>query len=95
MDFLHGFVGKDGLIHLKLAAVFRCFQKQILLASNVCKDRRHQLFTDRVKRRIRHLGKKLLEIVVEQLRFFRQHRQRRIHPHCGGRLHPLGGHRAD
>ena len=57
------------------------------------RGRSHDLFTDTVDRRIRDLCEILLEIVVEQLRRFRQDSERRIHPHRTDRLLAILRHR--
>jgi len=48
-----------------------------------------------VNRRVRHLRKQLLEIVVEQLGMVGQNRQRRVRAHGPQRLHPVARHRPD
>ena len=57
------------------------------------RGRGHDPFTDTVDRRIRDLCEILLEIVVEQLRRFRQDRERRVHPHSADRLLAVLRHR--
>ena len=57
------------------------------------RGRSHDLFTDTVDRRIRDLCEILLEIVIEQLRRFRQDSERRIHPHRTDRLFAVLRHR--
>jgi hypothetical protein len=54
-----------------------------------------EFFTDRVDRGIRHLGKVLFEVVVEQLRFVTQHRQRRVRTHRTNGFHALVSHGRD
>ena len=49
-------------------------------------ERHHELLADRIDRRIRHLREQLLEVVVEDLRPVRQHRQRRVVAHRADRL---------
>ena len=46
----------------------------------------HQLFADRIDRRIGDLGEVLLEVVVEQLGLLRQHRDRRVGAHGAQRV---------
>ena len=55
--------------------------------------RRHQLLADGVERRVGHLREQLLEVVVEQPRPIRQHRQRRVGAHRADRLFAVVGHR--
>ena len=57
------------------------------------RGRSHDLFTDTVDRWIRDLCEILLEIVVKQLRRFRQDSERRIHPHRTDRLLAILRHR--
>ena len=56
-------------------------------------QRHHELFADRVDRRIRHLREELLEIVVEDLRAIGQHGQRGVVAHRAQRLLAALGHR--
>ena len=53
----------------------------------------HQLFADRVDRRVRHLREVLLEIGVQQLRLRRQRRDRRVGAHRADGFLALLGHR--
>ena len=54
-----------------------------------------QLLADGVERRIGHLGEELLEIVVEQPRAIREHRERRVGAHRADRLCPVPDHRRE
>ncbi len=49
-------------------------------------QRHHQLFADRIDRRVGDLREQLLEVVVQRLVLVRQHRQRRVVAHRAGRL---------
>ncbi len=51
-----------------------------------------ELFTQRINRWVRHLGKELLEVHVERPRAWREHGQRNVIPHRKDRLFPVGGH---
>ena len=57
--------------------------------------RRNDAFPHAVNGRIRHLGKVLLEIIVQHLRFFRKHRQRRVDTHSAYRILAGTGHGND
>lgn len=54
---------------------------------------RHNLFPNRIDRRIGDLGEHLLEIVIQSLGTAGQHSQRRIIAHRADRLRPAGRHR--
>ena len=54
-----------------------------------------QLLADRVERRVRHLREELLEVLVEQPRLVREHRQRRVGAHRADRLLAARRHRRD
>ncbi len=56
-------------------------------------QRHHQLFADRIDRRIRDLGEVLLEIIVEQLRLLREHGDRRVGAHRADRIVAVLRHR--
>ncbi len=88
-DLLHRVAGEDRLrrfeTHRQVGRVRRYVDgKEIRPRSDERDERHHELFADRIDRRIRHLGEELLEITVEHLRPVRQHRQ------CG-----IVAHRAD
>ena len=55
--------------------------EQVALGADRCFDLRYQRFADRIQRRIGHLREELHEVVIEQARLVRQHRQRRIVAH--------------
>ena len=69
--------------------------QQIALRSDRRFHRRDELLADRVERRIGDLREQLLEVVVEQARPFRQHRERRVGAHRPERLFARGGHRTE
>ena len=73
----------------------RRFLEQIVLGANRRFGRGHQLLANRIDRRIRHLREQLLEVVVERLRFVRQHGERRVGAHRADRLLPVGRHRRE
>ena len=53
----------------------------------------HQLFADRINRRIGHLRKVLLEIIVEQTRLVREHGNWCVRPHRANGIVRLDRHR--
>ncbi len=54
--------------------------------------RHHDLFTDRVDRRVRHLREQLLEVVVKRLILVRQHRQWAVVTHRARGFFSVAGH---
>ena len=56
-------------------------------------QRHHDLFADRIDRRVGHLREQLLEVIVERAVLVRQHRQRGIGAHRAGRLLAGADHR--
>jgi len=76
----HGVVDRD------LAAGFRPGLEQVPLGPDRRRHGRDHLLADRVERRVRDLRKRLLEIVVQQVRPIRQHGQRRVGAHGTDRL---------
>ena len=62
----------DRVLDLNLAARLGLRLQQIALGPDRRAHRRHELFANRVERRVRHLREQLLEIVVEQPRLVRQ-----------------------
>ncbi len=71
----------DRIANIDLPARFGLWQQQVPLRPDRRLHRRHELFADRVERRIGDLREELLEIVVEQPRALGQRRQRRVGAH--------------
>ncbi len=69
--------------------------EQIILGADRGLGRGHQLLANRIDRRIRHLREQLLEVVVERLRFVREHRERSVSAHRADRLLPVRRHRRE
>ena len=69
--------------------------KQVRLRSDERDQRHHQVLADRIDRRIGHLCKQLLEIVVQRLVLARQHGERRIVAHRPDGFLSLLRHRAE
>ena len=63
-------IGKDRLLQLDHPGVQGVWLEQVCLGTDQRGGRGNDLLPDRVDRRVGHLGKQLLEIVVEQLRMF-------------------------
>ena len=69
--------------------------QQVRLGADKGHQRHHDGFADRVDRRIGHLGKQLLEVVVQRLVLVGQHGQRAVVAHGANRLFPGGRHGGD
>ena len=63
------------------------------MVPDVGREAHHQLFTDWIDRRVRHLSKQLLEVIEQRLRLVRKHGKRGIVTHGANRLCPVLGHR--
>ena len=72
--------------HAHATRVRRIVIEQVRARPNVHPERHHQLFADRVDRGIGDLREMLCEVVEEQSRLVREHRQRRIRAHRSNRL---------
>ena len=91
-DLLEVLVGQDRLAHLEALAPRRAVEvEQIGPRSDEGDEAHHQLFADRIDRRVGHLSEVLLEVGVEQLRLRRQRRNRRVRAHRADRF--LAGRR--
>ena len=65
--------------------------EQVRLRPDERHEARHELFADRVDRRVGDLREKLLEVVVQRLVLVREHRERRIVAHRADRLFAVRG----
>ena len=83
------------MLQLDQRATLRRRLEQIAARADHRFRRGDDLLADGVDRRIGHLREQLLEIIVEQLRLVREHRQRRVRAHRAERLHAVVRHRAD
>ena len=83
----------DRVLDLDLAARLRPRVEQVALGPDRRFHRGHQLLTNRVERRVGHLGEQLREVVIQQPRTIRQHGQRRVGAHRTDRLVTGGRHR--
>ena len=93
-DFLQIIIAENGLGHLQPLQTGCAFKvEQVRARADERHKRHHQFLTDRVDRRVRHLGKILFEISVKRLRFFRQCRDRRVGAHGASALFAIGDHR--
>ncbi len=79
----------------ELLARLRSGCQQVRLRADARRHRRHDLFSNRIERRVRHLCEQLLEVVEEQARAFRQHGERGVGAHRAERFHALRSHRRD
>ena len=86
-------VREDRGFQLDEVAALRRRLKQVALAADGRLGGGHDLLADAVNGRVRDLREELLEVVVEQLRFVREHRQRDVRAHRARRLHAVLGHR--
>ena len=73
--------------------LFRSFFKNIAVVTDVSRKAHHELFTNRVNRRVRHLGEQLLKVVEQRLRLVRKHGQSGIVTHGADRFCTVFGHR--
>ncbi len=81
-DFLEVRVGQDRLTHFETLACGGAFEvEQVRPRSDDRDEAHHELFTDRVDRRVRHLREVLLEVGEQRLGLVRQRRDRRVVAH--------------
>ena len=93
-DLLQILVGEDRLAHFEpLAARVAGEVEQVGPRADERHQAHHQLFADRVDRRVGDLGEVLLEIGVEQLRLVAERRDRRVGAHRADRFLPGRRHR--
>ena len=90
-DLLHRAVRQDRLLrlepHRQVGGVRRDIDgEQVRPRPDERDERHHELFADRIDRRIRHLREQLLEVAVEHFRPSGQHRQRGVVAHRPGRF---------
>src|SRR5260370_29130302 len=81
-------VVEDRGLELDLAARRGDRLEQVALGTDAGRDLGDQLLADAVERRIGHLREELLEVVVEQARALRGHRERGVGAHRAHRLLP-------
>ena len=65
--------GHDRARNLDEVSLFRRFFENVAVVADVSREAHHEFFTNRVNRRVRHLGEQLLEIVEQRLRLVREH----------------------
>jgi hypothetical protein len=93
-DLLEIAVGQDRLPHFEPLLLCRTLVVKHVRARPDERDQaHHQLFADRIDRRVGDLGEVLLEIGVKQLRFLRHRRNRRVGAHRADGFLPGGCHR--
>ena len=81
LQFAQLLIAQHRLADLYHAAMLRAFLQQIEGFTDKGLQGHDHLFTDRVDRRVGHLGEELLEIVGQMLRLIGQHRQGVIGAH--------------
>ena len=86
-------VGDDRPLELEAAAVGRLRVEQVAFRAQARLGRGDDLLADAVDRRVGDLREQLLEVVVQQARLVRQHRQRRVVAHRADRLDAVARHR--
>ena len=86
-------VVEHGEVDLDLPARFGARLEQVVFGADRHAHRRDQLFANRIERRIGDLREQLLEVVVEQARLARQHRERGVGAHRANRLFAVQRHR--
>jgi hypothetical protein len=79
----------------ELTTALRSRFEQVVLGPDGGADSRHDLFPDRVERRVGDLCEQLLEVVEEQTRAAAQNGDRRVGSHRADRLETGLGHRCD
>src|SRR6266853_1609094 len=72
---------------LQHVTVLWLLRENVALASDVTDERHHDLFANRVNRRIGDLREELLEIIEQRLRTVRETSERRIRPHRYNQTH--------
>ena len=82
----------DRVLDADLAARLRPRIEQVALRPDGRPHRRHQLLADGVERRIGDLREALAEVVVQQARAVRQHRERRVGAHRADGFFAVGRH---
>ena len=88
-------VREDRPLHFEAAAVGRLRIEQVAFGAEARLRGGDDLLADAIDRRIRDLREQLLEIVVEQPRLVRQHRERRVVAHRADRLDAVLRHRRE
>ena len=86
---------ENRVLDLQHAAVFGPLLEQVAARAEIDRRVRHELFADRVDRRVRHLRKELLEVAEERLPRLREDGERNVRAHGGGRLRAVFRHGDD
>ena len=92
-QFLEIPIGQDRMLQLQRVAVLRRLVEDVALVPDVAGERHHQLFANRIDRRIRDLREELLEVVEQRLRLVGKTRQRRVGAHRADRFFAVDRHR--
>ena len=86
---------EDRVADHDLAAGVLAGKQQVALGAEGGGQRGDQFLADRVQRRVRDLGEQLREVVEQQPRLVRQHRNRGVGTHRADRLRAGVGHRRE
>ncbi len=93
---LHRIGGEDRLLRLEAHRRIRLVDgEKIRPRADERDEAHHELFADRIDRRVRHLREQLLEVAVQRLRAIRKHGQSRIVAHRADRLLALRRHHGE
>ncbi|HOG65757.1 MAG TPA: hypothetical protein PLD82_10015 [Spirochaetota bacterium] len=87
-------IGQNRVREFEFAAMLGALVQQVPVATDKAREGHHETFSDWVDRRIGDLGKKLFEIIEEQLRLIGEDSERGIGSHRADRFLPVTGHRA-
>ena len=74
-------IGQDGVMHLQHLTIFFFLLQKVSVFPYINRCRCHYFLTDRINRRVRHLGKPLFKIAEQWLVFLGKHCQRHINSH--------------
>ncbi|EHJ61206.1 hypothetical protein NSU_1794 [Novosphingobium pentaromativorans US6-1] len=88
-------VGEDRLADFQALVRAGVMTEQVRARADHGDQAHHQFLADRVDRRVGDLREVLLEVVVEQARLVRQHRNRRVGAHRTDRIVGIDGHRLE
>ena len=81
-------IGQDGLFQAQHGAILRPVLKQVPVAAHVHRRVGDDLLADGVDGRVGDLCEQLPEVGKQRLVLFREHGQRNVGPHGGGRFRP-------
>ena len=88
------FVAENRCLQFDQMAAFRLWIQQIAFSTNGGDWRSDDLFADTVDRRIGDLSEELVEVIIDQLRFIREYRNRCVCAHGTNGLDAITCHRS-